>query len=223
MSNKTLNMSDDLYAYLLKVGVREPEILARLREETAKDAMHMMQIAPEQGQFMQMLVRLMGAKRIVEIGTFTGYSSLSMAMALPEGGELVACDASDEWTSVARRYWQEAGVADKVRLHIGPAAETLPRLVEEYGEGAFDLAFIDADKVNYDTYYEHCLRLVRPGGAILVDNVLWGGSVIDAENQKDDTCAIRAFNEKLKRDERIDLSMLPLADGLTLALKRPVV
>jgi len=223
MSNRTMNLNDALYAYLIDTGVREPAILARLREETSELSHSAMQVAPEQGQFMQMLVRLMGVKRIVEVGTFTGYSSLSMALALPEGGELIACDASEEWTAMARRYWQEAGVAEKVTLHLGPAAETLLKLIDDYGEESFDLAFIDADKINYDTYYEHCLKLVRPGGAILVDNVLWGGSVIDPENRKADTHAIRTFNEKLMRDARIDMVMLPIADGLTLAVRRPLV
>jgi O-methyltransferase len=174
-----------------------------------------MQITPEQGQFMQLLVRMLGARRCIEIGTFTGYSSLAVALALPPGGKIICCDLSEEWTSMARRYWKKAGVEKKIDLRIGPALETLRTL-----KGRFDFAFIDADKTGYARYFEHCLRLLRKGGLIAIDNTLWGGSVIDTRNRSADTRAIRAFNRKLHRDRRVDLSLVPIGDGLTLALKR---
>ncbi|HEY9721236.1 MAG TPA: class I SAM-dependent methyltransferase [Oscillatoriaceae cyanobacterium] len=220
MSNKTLTLTDRLYEYTLAHSLREPEVLRRLREETARMPRAGMQIAPEQGQFMRLLVSLIGARRTLEVGVFTGYSSLSVALALPEDGELVACDVSEEWTAIARRYWQEAGVAHKIRLNLGPAVDTLDRLLTEGQRETFDLAFIDADKENYVHYYERALQLVRPGGLILIDNVLWGGAVADPSDQDESTRAIRAFNEHLHHDERIDLSLLPIADGLTLARRR---
>ena len=174
-----------------------------------------MQVAPEQGQFLQLLVRLLGARRILEIGTFTGYSALSMALALPRGGRIVCCDLSEEWTSVARRYWKKARVADRISLRLGPALVTLKEL-----KGPFDLVFIDADKSNYAKYYERSLRLLRKGGVIAVDNTLWYGRVIDRRDRSVDTRAVRAFNRKLHRDPRVDLSLVPIGDGLTLALKR---
>ena len=174
-----------------------------------------MQIAPEQGQFLQLLVRLLAARRIVEIGTFTGYSALAMALAMPAGGRIVCCDRSEEWTSIARRYWKKAGVRKKIELRLGTALESLKTL-----EGSFDLAFIDADKTNYANYYERCLKLVRKGGLIAIDNTLWYGNVVDRRDQTADTRAIRAFNRKLHRDRRIVLSLVPIGDGLTLALKR---
>ena len=182
--------------------------------------MGMMQISPDQGQFMAMLVRLTGARRILEVGTFTGYSSLAMALALPDDGTIHALDVSDEYTSVARRHWEKAGVDHKITLTLAPATETLRGFLDDGMAGSFDLMFIDADKANYDAYYEHGLELVRDGGVILVDNVLWSGSVIDRAKQDDDTAAIRALNNKLKHDERIDLTMLSIGDGLTLAHKR---
>lgn len=220
MSNRTIQVTDALYQYILDVSSREHDTLAALRAETARMPRAGMQISPEQGQFMALLVRLLGAKKTLEVGTFTGYSALAVALALPADGQVEACDVSDEWTSVGRRYWQQAGVAEKITLRLGPAADTLQSLLDAGETGTFDFAFIDADKVNYDRYYELAIRLVRPGGLIAIDNVLWGGSVIDPADQDEDTVAIRALNEKLHRDERVDLSLLPLGDGLTLARKR---
>jgi len=179
-----------------------------------------MQIAPEQGQFMALLVQLIGAKKTLEVGVFTGYSSLSVALALPADSKIIACDVSEEYTAIARRYWQQAGVADKIDLRLAPAIETLDQLLAASVAQTFDFAFIDADKENYDAYYERCLQLVRPGGLIAIDNVLWSGRAADPLDQDQSTQAIRAFNEKLHDDERITLSLVPIADGLTLALKR---
>jgi caffeoyl-CoA O-methyltransferase len=220
MSNKTLTLSTPLYDYLLTHSLREAPILTQLRDETAQMPTAAMQIAPEQGQFMALLVQLMGARKTLEIGVFTGYSSLSVALALPSGGRLVACDNNDEWTSIARRYWALAGVLDRVDLRLGPALQTLDRLVAEGQSGSFDFAFIDADKESYLNYYERCLALVRPGGLIAIDNVLWGGRVADAIHDDPETVSIRAFNEFLAIDDRVAISMLPIADGLTLAFKR---
>jgi len=220
MANKTLNLSENLYDYVLDVGLREPEVLARLREATEQEEMSVMRSAPEQGQFMAMLLKLMGAKRVLEIGAYTGYGTLWMALALPHGGEIVTCDVSEHWTSVARRFWEAAGVTERIRLELRPALETLDALLVDDQADAFDFAFIDADKVNYDAYYEACLKLIHPGGLICVDNTPWGGNVIDPAKHDADTKAIRTFNAKLKEDARIELSMLPIADGLTLALKR---
>jgi predicted O-methyltransferase YrrM len=219
MSDKTLSLTPALHTYLIENSLREPDILRRLREETAKDRMSGMQISPEQGQFMQLLVRLMNAKNYLEVGVFTGYSSLAVALALPADGRIVACDVSVEWTSMARKYWGEAGVLDRVDLRIAPALSTLDQLITAGKAGFFDLAFIDADKTNYEQYFERALVLVRKGGLIGIDNTLWGGSVIDAKNQGEDTRAIRKFNAKLAGDTRVHLSMLPVGDGLTLALK----
>ena len=220
MSNRSdLNLGQ-LYDYIFDHSVRENDLLRSLREETAKDEMARMQIAPEQGQFMALLVKLLGARKIVEVGTFTGYSSLAMAEVIPDDGCIVCCDISEEWTAVARRYWDAAGLSHKMDLRLAPASETLQTLRAEQGDGSFDAAFIDADKENYDTYYEQCLALLRPGGLIMIDNVLWGGRVIDEQVQDEDTVAIRAINRKLKSDDRVDLSMIPVADGLTLARKR---
>ena len=220
MSTKTITLTESLHHYLLSVSLREPPILARLREETAQHPLANMQIAPEQGQFMALLVRLMGVKKYLELGVFTGYSALSVALALPPDGKLIACDVNEEWTSMARRYWQEAGVAHKIVLRIGLALETLDKLLANGEAGSFDFVFIDADKENYTNYYERSLELVRHGGLIVIDNVLWSGRVADPNAQDMDTVAIRHFNTKLHLDERIALSMLPLADGLTLAYKR---
>ena len=219
MSNKTLSLTNALYAYLVEHSVREPEILLRLRAETAKDSMSMMQIGPEQGQFMQLLVRLMGAKNCLEVGVFTGYSSLAVALVLPADGHIVACDVSEKWTAIARKYWAEAGVADRIDLRIAPALATLDGLIAFGKSGSFDFAFIDADKTNYLGYYERALTLVRRGGLIAVDNTLWGGQVIDKKAKSDDTQAIRQFHDRLRDDLRIHLSLLPIGDGLTLALK----
>ncbi|MDJ0737041.1 MAG: class I SAM-dependent methyltransferase [Nostocaceae cyanobacterium] len=220
MANKTLGLEPNLYQYLLSVSLREPEILTQLRQETAQHPMAIMQIAPEQGQFMALLVQLMGAKKTLEVGVFTGYSTLAVALALPGDGKVIACDISEEYTSIALPYWREAGVADKIDLRIAPALETLDKLIAEETEG-FDFAFIDADKSNYDGYYERALKLVRPGGLIAIDNVLWSGKVADTQVQDNRTEKIRALNQKLHQDERIYLSLVPIADGLTLALKRP--
>ncbi len=220
MSNKTLNLTDELYQYLLKVSLHECELMAALRQETATLSMSVMQIAPEQGQFMALLAKLMDAKRVIEIGTFTGYSTLAIAQALPADGEVIACDVSEEWTSMARRYWEQAGMADRIDLRLAPALETLDGLLQEGRTGNFDMAFIDADKENYLNYYERCLELLRPGGLIMVDNVLWDGSVIDVSNQKTETVAIRKLNEHVYQDSRVDISLVPIGDGLTLARKR---
>jgi len=219
MTRKTITLTDDLHDYLLSVSLREPQILRRLREETAAHPMARMQIAPEQGQFMQLLVRLMQARYIIEIGTFTGYSALWMALALPSGGRLLTCDTSEEYTAVARRYWQEAGVDDRIELRLAPALNTLDALIDAREDGRFDLAFIDADKTEYPDYYERILRLLRRGGLAIVDNTLWEGKPADPSIRDADTRAIRAFNEALQRDERVALSLLPVADGVTLALK----
>jgi len=220
MSNRTLNLTDPLYDYLLSVSLREPAVLRRLREETARDEMARMQVAPEQGQFMTWLVGLTGVRQALEIGVFTGYSSLCIALGLPAAGRVIACDVSESWTRVARRYWREAGVDHKIELRLAPAAETLADLLRQGNAGRFDFAFIDADKENYDLYYERCLELIRPGGLIAIDNVLWGGAVIDTSAQDADTAAIRALNEKLHDDARVDITLLPVADGLTLLRKR---
>jgi predicted O-methyltransferase YrrM len=221
MANKTLGLESNLYEYFHSVSLREPEILQELRQETAQHPMGNMQIAPEQGQFMALLVQLMGAKKTLEVGVFTGYSSLAVALALPPDGKIIACDVSDEFTAIARLYWQKAGVADKINLQIAPALETLDKLLAEGEAETFDFAFIDADKSNYDGYYERSLKLVRPGGLIAIDNVLWSGEVADPQVQDTRTNALRALNQKLHQDARINLSMVPIADGLTLALKLP--
>jgi predicted O-methyltransferase YrrM len=209
---------EPLQDYMIEHWLREPDILRRLREETAAHPRAGLQIPPDQGQLMGMIVRLTGARRCLEIGVFTGYSSLAVALALPPDGELVALDVSEEYTDVARRYWAEAGVADLVRLHLAPALETLGRLVAA-GE-TFDLAFIDADKANYPAYFEQALALLRPGGVILIDNVLFHGRVIDPEAKDPDTEAIRQLNASLHHDERIDLALIPIGDGVTIARKR---
>ncbi len=220
MSNKNLILDDRLYSYLSSVSVREAEILGSLREETSRHPMGIMQIAPEQGQFMAMLVKLMGAKQTIEVGVFTGYSSLAIALALPEDGKIVACDVNEEYTAIARRYWEKAGVSHKIDLHLVPAIITLETLIAKGQTASFDFAFIDADKSNYDNYYELCLQLIRPGGLIAIDNVLWGGKVADPEIQDNRTKKIRNLNEKIHRDDRVDVSLVPIADGLTLAMKK---
>ena len=220
MSSRTIALNDALYEYLLSVSLREPDVLCRLREETAKMPQHNMQISPEQGQFMALLVELTGARKCLEVGTFTGYSTLSLALALPEDGQIVACDISEEFTSRAKPYWQKAGVAGKIDLRLGPALETLDALIADGESGAFDFAFIDADKVNYQGYFQRALDLIRRGGLILVDNVLWSGAVVDPARDDEDTEAIRAFNQARAGDPRISLSLVPIGDGLTLARKR---
>ena len=221
MSTKFLSLTETLHSYVLSVGVRDREILKELREENAQHPRAVMQIAPEQGQFMGLLVQLLGVKKALEIGVFTGYSSLIVAMALPDDGQLIACDISDEYTAMARKYWKKAGVAHKVDLRIAPALETLEQLINEGHSNSFDFAFIDADKSNYDNYYERALQLVRPGGLIALDNVLWSGRVSEPkENHDNRTKRIHTLNEKIHGDERVSMSLVPIADGLMLAMKR---
>ena len=219
MSRTPIVVTEPVYEYLLSVGVREPEVLARLRVETARLEQANMQIGPDQGAFMRLLVELIGARRCLEVGVFTGYSSLSVALALPRDGTLTACDVSEEWTSIARRYWTEAGVADRVDLRLAPAVETLDALLADGRAGSYDFAFIDADKANYDAYYERSLALLRTGGLLVIDNVLWSGRVADPNDRDPDTEAIRALNARIHADDRVTLSMVPVADGLTLVRK----
>lgn len=221
MSARTLNLDDRLYAYLQRVSLREPEVLGRLRAETMAMPLAAMQISPEQGQFMALLVQIIGARRCLEVGTFTGYSALACALALPPDGELVALDINGEWTAIARRYWADAGVSGKVRLRLGPAGETLRQLRRDGREGSFDFMFIDADKPGYADYVEQGYHLVRAGGLIAIDNVLWSGHVADLACTDSDTVALRELNEKLHHDQRFDLSMVPIGDGLTLLRRRP--
>jgi predicted O-methyltransferase YrrM len=221
MSPKTIQLDDRLHAYLLSVSLREPEVLADLRAETAKHPYAQMQIAPEQGQFMGLLVRLMGATRCLEVGVFTGYSSISVALALPPEGKVYALDVDPEATEVARRYWKRAGVDDRIELRLGDGTASLDALLAEGRAGTFDFAFIDADKEGYPAYYERSLELLRPGGLMAFDNVLRGGRVVDPNPKDEATEAIREFNRALHADARVDLSMVPIADGLTLALRRP--
>jgi predicted O-methyltransferase YrrM len=220
MSSRTINLTSTLYQYILDHSVREPVVLRELREATARIPHAVMQISPEQGQFMQMLTKLIGAKRCIEIGVFTGYSSISVALALPPDGRIIACDVSEEWTSMARQYWEKAGVAGKIELRLAPANETLDALLAAGEAGRFDFAFIDADKPSYEGYYERCLKLLKPGGLIAIDNTLWSGKVADSTVQDDNTVALRKLNDLVHRDERVDLSLLPLGDGLTLIRKR---
>ncbi len=219
MSSKTINLNDSLLHYIQSVSVQESEVLKQLRAETAKQPMAVMQIAPEQGQFMSLLVQLLNAKKTLEIGVFTGYSALIVALALPPDGQVIACDINKEYTAIAQQFWQQAGVAEKIDLRIAPALETLDKLIAENHSNTFDFAFIDADKSNYSNYYEKALQLVRPGGVIAIDNVLWSGRVADPEVQDNRTQKIREFNQNLAQDSRVKISLLPLADGLTLALK----
>jgi O-methyltransferase len=216
MSNRSLGLDDRLYDYLLDNSLREPRVLKRLREETMQLPEARMQIAPEQGQLMGWLIAALGVRRALEVGTFTGYSALSMALALPADGTLVCCDLSQTWTGIARRYWEEAGVSDRIDLHLGPASETLASLLEAGLDSTFDFMFIDADKEGYLDYYELGLRLIRPGGVIAVDNTLWYGRVADPDDQDPDTVAIRRFNHRLAEDARIDLALVPIGDGFTL-------
>ena len=221
MSTQILSLTENLYSYLLSFGIRDSEILQQLRKENSQHPRAVMQIAPEQGQFMGLLVQLLGGKKALEVGVFTGYSSLIVAMALPEDGQLIACDVSDEYTSMARKYWKKAGVTHKIDLRIAPALDTLEQLITEGHSDSFDFAFIDADKSNYDNYYERALQLVRPGGLIAVDNVLWSGRVAEPTEQQDNrTKRIHTLNQKIHKDERVSMSLLPIADGLMLAMKR---
>lgn len=221
MANRTETMSDELYEYMLQVSLREPGPMKRLRDVTYTMEARGCQSPPEQNQFMGLLAKMIGARRVLEIGVFTGYSTMALALALPDDGQVIACDISDEWTAVGRPFWDEAGVSHKIELRLAPATETLRKLVEDRSQhNRFDLAFVDADKANYDAYYELCMQLIRPGGVIALDNMLWHGAVIDPARQDEDTLAIREINAKLLQDARVDISMVPVGDGLTLARKR---
>lgn len=220
MSAHTFSLSSALSQYLHDYGVREPAVLQALREETrATFEAAPMQISPEQGQFFRFFLESIAAKHVLEIGTFTGYSSICMALALPDDGHLTCCDISFDWTRMAEKYWRKMGLDQKITLHIAPAIVTLQKYIDEKKDGAFDFAFIDADKPNYHTYYELCLQVIRPGGVIAVDNVLWGGEVINPHNQDENTRIIRALNEKIHHDDRVSMCMLPIGDGLTLVRK----
>ena len=229
MEKSDIQMSKGLYEYMLSTSLREHDALVELREETAKDPSAIMQIPPEQGQFMALLVKILGANKTLEIGTYTGYSALSVALAMPDNSIIVTCDINSEWTDIGRKYWENAGVKNKIDLRIGPALDTLDELINQGQKDTFDFSFIDADKINYDGYYEKSLKLLRPGGLIAIDNVFLFGSVVDSELLDDDLktrisdediLAMRALNEKIKNDRRVDLSMLPIADGLTLVRKK---
>jgi predicted O-methyltransferase YrrM len=219
LARRTLVLDDRLHDYLLAHSVREPSVLQELRAETAGMTGSGMQIGPEQGRFMALLIELTGARRVLEIGTYTGYSSLAVALALPPEGRIVTCDVNEEYTAVARRYWAKAGVANKVELRLGPGLETLDRMLAAGESGSFDFAFIDADKPNYPGYFERSLQLLRKGGLLAIDNVLWGGEVANPAAVDEDTRAIRALNDRVAADDRVSISMLPLGDGLTLARK----
>jgi|TARA_A100001037_G_scaffold203381_1_gene181875 predicted O-methyltransferase YrrM len=220
MSSSVLPYSIELRNYLWEKGLDENPVLKRLREETENHPFALMQICPEQGALMANLVRLISAKKAIEVGTFTGYSALAVALALPEDGYLLACDISEEFTSIGKPYWEEAGVSENIDLQISPAIETLKSKIEDGESNTYDFAFIDADKINYLNYYELCLDLIRPGGVIAIDNVLWGGSVIDSARTDDDTKAIREINDFIVSDKRVNISMIPVGDGVTLAVKK---
>ena len=220
MSSRSLQLTDSVYEYLLRHSLRENEHCVALREETLSLAAAGMQISPEQGQFMSLLIEIIGAQKAIEVGVFTGYSALCVALALPKEGQLIACDVSEPWTSIGRKYWAAAGVRDKIDLRLAPALETLHLLLDEGGAGNYDFAFVDADKENYPAYYELCFQLLRPGGLLLIDNVLWGGSVADPTDQEADTRSIRQLNQLVHHDSRVQTSMLPVGDGLTIVRKR---
>lgn len=220
MTGRTLGLDDRLQRYLVDASLREPDVLRRLREETLAMPESNLQIAPEQGQLMTLLVALVGARRAIEIGVFTGYSALCTALALPDDGRLVACDTSEEWTRIARRYWREAGVEHRIELRLARAQETLGQLLDEGGAGQYDFVFIDAEKTEYDRYYELSLELVRRGGLITFDNTLWDGAVAEPDPADADTQALRRLNAKLRDDARVLSSLVPIGDGYTLALKR---
>ncbi|MBD24837.1 MAG: SAM-dependent methyltransferase [Candidatus Marinimicrobia bacterium] len=220
MSRETTVLTEELLTYIRKIGIREDNDLRLLREETASHPAARMQISPEQGQFMMLLIELIGARKTFEVGVFTGYSTMCAAKAMGGEGRVVALDISEEYTSVAQRHWKASGLAECIDLRIAPAEKSLQAMILAGESASYDFAFIDADKTNYDSYFEHALKLVRPGGLIAIDNVLWHGAVVDPENQEEDTIAIRHINEKLAADERITLSLVPIGDGLSLARKR---
>lgn len=220
MSSSTFVISEVLSNYIQKVTLNESDILRELRQETSKLSMSMMQISPEQGQLMTLLTQLVSAKKIIEVGVFTGYSSLCMANALPDGGKIIACDVSESWTNIAKQYWQKAGVDNKIDLQLAPASDTLQKLIDNGEAGSFDMAFIDADKENYKVYYEQCLNLLRTGGLLLVDNTLWGGSVADLNINDESTSAIRELNQHIANDQRVTSSLVTIGDGLTLVVKK---
>ena len=220
MGKSTLSLTEPLYEYILSQSLCETSAQAALRKRTDEHEMARMQISADQGQFMALLIKLMGARNIIEIGTYTGYSALCFAQALPEDGKIIACDISKEWTAIGQPYWEQAGVEDKIDLRIAPAEKTLRALIDTPEKGQFDFCFIDADKTNQLKYYDSCLQLIRPGGVIAIDNVLWGGSVIDTSDQSEDTVAIREFNRFVYNDDRVEISLVPIGDGLTLARKK---
>ena len=219
MSSNTIELNQSLRDYLINVSVKEPGVLKDLREETLQLDEFQMQISPEQGSFLSFLVKLINAKHTLDIGVFTGYSSLVVALQLPQNGYVTACDTNEEWTEIAQKYWKAAKVEDNIDLHIAPAVETLEKLISNGNEGLYDFSFIDADKINYQHYFEQSLVLVRKGGVIAIDNVLWGGRVLDNSDTEPATRAIREFNSKLYEDDRVAISMIPIGDGLTLAQK----
>lgn len=220
MTTRSFYLPEDIQQYMLEATLREPAIMRELREETAAHPHAGMQTGPDQVQFLQLLVRLINARRCIEVGVFTGYSALGAALALPEDGRIVACDVNEEYTAIARRYWDRAGVADKIDLYLASATETLDSLLTAGETGRYDFAYIDADKPNYDAYYERLLRLIRTNGLITIDNVLWGGDVADPQVTDESTAALRALNEKIGRDTRVDASLLPIGDGLMVVRKR---
>jgi len=220
MNTRSFFLPDGVQHYIIETTLRDQPVLRELREETAKLPQALMQTGADQVQFLQLLVRLIGAKRCIEVGVFTGYSALGVALALPADGKVVACDVSEEYTSIARPYWERAGVANKIDLQLAPATQTLDRLIGTDGAGTFDFAYIDADKSSYDAYYERCLTLVRSNGVIAIDNVLWGGEVVRADADDEDTIALRKLNAKIGLDDRVDASLLPIGDGLMVVRKR---
>ena len=220
MSYRTLQLTEPVYDYLLNTSLREPDVLRRLRDTTTQHIHGEMRICPEQGQLMRLLVEIIGAKRAIEIGVFTGYSTLSVALALPEDGKLIACERIAQWPAVGQPFWTEAGMDDIIDLRIAKAEQTLGALIDGGESGTFDFAFVDGDKKNYDLYYEQCLSLLRPGGLMLLDNMLWDGRLIDDADQELATTVIRALNEKIHNDERVSMSMLPVGDGLSIVRKR---
>jgi predicted O-methyltransferase YrrM len=220
MAHSITGWDETVSDYVIRFGTQETAEMRALRDETARLPGAGMQIGPDQGQLLGFLVRLIGARRALEIGTFTGYSALAVALALPADGTLLCCDVSEEWTAIGRRYWRQAGVSDRIDLRLGPAVETLAGLERQDPPARFDFAFIDADKENYDSYYESCLRLIRPGGLIAIDNVLWDGAVADPANVSASTAALKALNQKIRADERIDFCLVPIGDGVTLVRPR---